>query len=228
MNLLQRLLASARVGDVLDFGILEDIILKDVTNEVQIRDDQEVQRNCYMRFQRSNEKGDVYQESQFSYFNIDPEKEKRPYERLLTQLQQLTEISVAVDPKCGEEFGIKSFEFIKTEDNFIKKARSKKVAAFQNKITDIFVECIKPYLDNKPKLRLKVVTNWDGKYMQQPDSVPMIESMDITKKNSILVISHHETINSKKATVAPANGTTESTPEQNTQSPKRNAVLADL
>ena len=61
MNLLQRLLASARVGDVLDFGILEDIILKDVTNEVQIRDDQEVQRNCYMRFQRFNEKVNVYQ-----------------------------------------------------------------------------------------------------------------------------------------------------------------------
>ena len=226
MNLLSKLLASARVGDVLDFGVLENIILKDVTNEKQIRDEQEVQRNCYMRFQRANEKGVIYQESQFSFFNIDPDKEKRPSERLLTQLQQLSEIATAIDEKCGKEFGIASFEVIKSEENFMKKARSKKVAEFQNEISDVFVTTVKPYLEAQPKVRLKVVTSWDGQYTNLPDSVPMIESMDIEKKDSVLAISHQEMTNSKKAPKAATGG--EATPESNGQAPKKNAVLADL
>lgn len=226
MNLLQKLLASARVGDGLDFGILENIILKDVTNEVQIRDDQEVQRNCYMRFQRLNEKGMVYQESQFSYFNIDLDKEKRPTERLITQISQLTELADAIDPKCREEFEISSLKIIESEENFLKQARSKKVAVFQNKISDCFVAATKSYIENYPKLRLKVVTSWDGQYINQPDSIPWVESMDISIKDSVLVISHVEMTNSKKSKTPETSK--EASPDSNGEAPKKNKALADL
>lgn len=228
MNLLAKLLASAKVGEGLDFGILENVILKDITNEVQMRDDQVVERNCHMRFQRLNDKGKVYQESNFSFFNIDPDREKDPYQKFLTQLTQMMEIANAIDPKCEEEFATKSFDILIDEENIKKQTKGKKPAKFQNEVADVFADVVKPYLENQPKLRLKVVTSWDGKYMNLPNTSPMIESMDIPVKDTALKLTHIEIQNYHKGLTASSSADGEATPESNGQAPKANAVLADL
>ena len=228
MNLLQKLLASAKVGDVIDFGIIDDVILKDATNEEQVYDGQVLEKNCFLRFQRFNVKGEVYQESRFSFWNANPKEDKRPLERLINQMKQLTEISTAVDPKCGDEFNTNLNGILESVENMQEKARSTKkdvAKNFQKEIVDSFVDNIKPYLETESRLRLKVVTSWDGKYMNLPDAGSIIESMDIEK--TLLSISHTERTNYIKG-LTPSTPAATPVPEANGTTPKTNPILADL
>jgi len=228
MNLLKKLLASARISDPLDFGINENVILKFITNEDQVWDGQVLEKNCHMRFQKLNDKGEPTQESRFSYFNADPTQDKNPVQHLLTQLEQLTEIAMAMDPKLAEKYGEKASKIVESEENLTKQARGKKAKEFQKKLVDAFILTVKKSIDKKPRLRLKVVTSWDGKYTNLPNNTPIIESMDIDKKDSHLSVSHQETLNHMKTTkrTAASNGQIEA--DNGTETPKSNPVLDDL
>jgi len=229
MNLLQKLMASARISDPLEFGINENVILQSVTNEDQIWDGQVLEKNCHLRFQKLNTKGTAVKEFRYSYFNSNPTEDKHPVQHLLTQLEQLTELATAMSAKAGEQYSKKASDIIESEENLIKKARSKKLAApFQKELVDAFVVIAQKVIPAKPKLRLKVVTSWNGKYPNLPNSTPMVESMDIATKDSILSVSHQETINHLKVANNPAASNGQLSADSNVEKPKTNPVLGDL
>lgn len=228
MNLLEKLIASARISDPLNFGINENVILQSITNEEQVWDGQILEKNCHMRFQKLNEKGNPIQESRFSYFNADPKIDKHPVQHLLTQLEQMTEIAMAMNPKLAEKYSTKASKIIKSEENLIVQARGKKAKEFQKELVDAFVDTIKTELDKKYKLRLKVVTSWDGKYINLPNNTPIIESMNIDKKDSHLSVSHQETLNHMKTATNPAISNGQVIADNAAEKPTINPTLSDL
>jgi len=229
MNLLRKLIASARVSDPFDFGINENIILKSITNEEQVWDGQILEKNCHMRFQKLSAKGDPIQEFRHSYFNSDPTTDKQPVQHLLTQLEQLTEIATAMDPSIAEQYSEAASKIVKSEEHLEKQARDKKKSKkFQKELVDSFTELIRPAIDKKPRMRLKVITSWNGEHINLPNNTPIIESMDIDKKDSHLSVSHQETINHLKRASKVANKNGQVAADNINESPKTNPNLGDL
>jgi hypothetical protein len=175
MSLLRRILAIKPVRLPLEFGINENIRLTAISNEVRKRDGEVIPRNTFLTFSKYNEKGQKIAATEFSYFNLD-HTSQFVLENLVTQLAQLTELASLLNPDAAID-PISSFE---TEEEIVEALRtSKGCKAIMKDMYDQFEESVKDFInDESPLLRVKIVTDNKGKYLQLPREGHFVENVE--------------------------------------------------
>jgi len=215
-SLLNDLLSLSKKSEI-GFGIHEDCVILSVANDVRKNKDNEViKRNCFTVFGKRNENGEVVSEKEISWFNLDPTSEYA-YDNFFSQFEQMTAIVDAlyvVDEEKKDVWDLAFEAILKennvefTKDDLEKAIKTKKVSAeIMKALGDTYVELLSSLVgkDSQP-VRLKIVYDSNGKYLQQPKYNAFVESMEIAKEDSSLKILDSEENNKAKngtqATVA--------------------------
>lgn len=175
VNVLRALLSSISHKNNLSFGINENCRLIKIDNTERKRDGEIVKKNTFLTFGQFNDKGDIIAQTEFSFFNLDPTSEYT-FENLVTQLSQLMKVATIV---TGETAVIDPVADFKDEKELEKALKdSKGCKKIQSQMYEEFEELVKDFVGNEsPLLRLKVITDKTGKYLQLPKDVHFCELM---------------------------------------------------
>jgi hypothetical protein len=189
MTFLRELLAARPVRTPLEFGINENVKLTAVNNEEHKYDGETIARNTWMTFTKFNKEGNAIASSEFAYYNL---KHDSDYviENFATQAGQLQNIASLLNPDAviDPTEGYSSMEELKEDLESKKGAR-----ALQDKLYELFEEAIDGLYGLKsPFIRLKVIVDKNGKYIQLPKDQIIAESMEVEASNSVLSISAYE------------------------------------
>jgi hypothetical protein len=230
MSILSRLMSEARKAE-LGFGIHSNCIISSVTNEERRNKDNEVvRRNCFITFQHLNDEKKVVAEKEISWFNLDYSQEpNKIFNSFFDQLKQLTAIADCfIDPKGRKNLWDKGFEDIvdsfkieipedpetplakqNLKEDLMDLFKSKeKGMKFMKELTDFFTELMQEALTQTKEepvlLRLKLVTDNKGKYIQIPRFSTFVEPMSVDPEKSSLKITQTE-LNYKEQTQAITN-----------------------
>lgn len=182
MTFLRELLANKPVRTRLDFGINDNIRLIKIDNEERKKDGEIIRRNTFITFAKFSSKNEVLASSEFSYYNLDPESD-RVIENFSNQVAQLQNIAnvlgseETIDPTGDYE----SFDELEADLNSkkgCKKLMKKLWKEFENAVDGLYGE-------DSELLRLKVITDNKGKYLQLPREATVIEKMSSDCKLTI-------------------------------------------
>lgn len=224
-SLLDGLLSQAKKNEI-GFGIHENCVILSVANDVRKNKDNEViKRNCFTVFAKKNAAGEITAEKEISWFNIDPTSEYA-YDNFFSQLEQLTAIVDTLRDPAEDEKDIwdLAFEAILTEneieftkDALEKAIKTKKVSnEIVQAIGDTYVELLKPLVGkSSAAMRLKIVYDSNGKYLQQPKYNSFVETMEVDLEDSKLKLTDNDNANKVKSTT----GNTSSGVKQKLNSP---------
>lgn len=212
VSLLDGLLNQAKKNEI-GFGIHENCVILSVSNDIRKNKDNEVvKRNCFTVFAKKNAAGEITAEKEISWFNIDPTSEYA-YDNFFSQLEQMTAIvDILRDPnEEDKDIWDLAFEAILSEneieftkDSLEKAIRTKKVSnEIVKAIGDTYVELLSNLVGKDSKaMRLKIVYDSNGKYLQQPKYNSFVESMDVELEDSRLKITDTENTNKNKGTTS--------------------------
>lgn len=180
-NLTNIFMESAPARFKLSFGINENVILKNISNE-QRRDRNGVliNKTCYMTFAKVDLENDnkSLAETTFSYFTID--KPAYAQKGLSHQVLQLIEIARAIVPadKVMEVLGNINAVLAADKDVFSQVASAasapspkltKEITRIQGALSEAFAEAVTPYLNKASELvNLLVVTGPNGQFLDLP------------------------------------------------------------
>lgn len=151
----------------LEFGINENCRLIKVDNTERKREGEVVKRNTFLTFAKFNTKGEIIGQTEFNYFNLDPNSEYI-LESLVTQMSQLAHIISLLNPTKFDSFNpVAEYE---TEAELLKALSSEKSCKeLQENMYEQFNELVKDFVSNDgPLLAVKIVTDNKGKYLQLP------------------------------------------------------------
>jgi hypothetical protein len=198
MSLLSKLMTNAKKAEI-GFGIHEDCVITNVNNDRRKNKDGEiVKRNCYTTIGKLDKEGNIASERIISWFDWLNTSEY-VYSNFEDQLLQLTSIIDLYHPITekkdvwGDAFSqILEDEEIDESKEAIEKALKNKqsCSALLEAIGDTYIELLSSKVGEKSdKIRVKVVYEKSGKYLQQPKFDKFVESMEVNIKDSILKIS---------------------------------------
>lgn len=223
MSLLRKLLAAKPVRTPLEFGINKGVRLVSISNEERKRDGETIQRHIYMTFGKFNSKGELIANSEFNYFNLNPDYDN-VIGNLATETEQLQSIVNVLNPDFGELDPTKGYE---DEDDFLADLKSKKgCKKLQTALWKEFNKAVgKEVGAESPLMNLKVVTDYKtGKYLQLSNDAVIVEAEDTPEEDSVLRITANEIKNKDKA-LAP---TTNATPDAQGEKPTSGTAVVDI
>lgn len=149
----------------LDFGVNLNCRLLKTDNTPRVREGETVKKNTFLTFAKYNSKNEIVGQTEFSFFNFDPES-KFTFDNFVQQLSQLTNIVEVLAP--GVTYDPTS-EFESTEDLEAALSKPKGCKELQNKMYDAFFEIVGDLVGpESPLLAVKAVTEKTGKYLQLP------------------------------------------------------------
>lgn len=192
MSIVRDFINSAPVRERLEFGINKNVRLVKVSNEEILIDGLRLNKNTHLTFKKYDDEGNEIAESTFNYWDLDSKK-SFVRDNFMTQLGQLSALVYAV---AGEDIG-KSYNPVDDvadgEDLLNRLKTASGCQNLQERMVNEFIDAIGSAAnENSPLLRLKVVTSPDGKYLNLPNSIQFVESMDIPEEKSILQITAKE------------------------------------
>jgi hypothetical protein len=164
-SILRFLMSLNQHSPQLDFGVNLDCRLVKIDNTPRMREGEVVKRNTYLTFAKYNKKNEVIGQTEFNFFNLDPES-KYTFDNFVEQLSKLTVLAkiLAPDETYDPTTGFKSAEDI---EEALKAPKSCKV--LQDKMYNDFEEIVADKIGiESPLIALKVVTEKSGKYLQLP------------------------------------------------------------
>jgi len=222
MAFLRELLASKPIRVSLEFGINENVRLVSVTNEERKREGEVIRRNNYMTFVKYDSKGVPIANSEFSYMNLDPNSEYT-FSNFIAQTTQMNHIArvlnpdAEVDPTEGYETEEQLSKDLKTKagcEKFIKVLHEQFLAAIENFIGP-----------DSEFIRVKVITEKTGKYLQLPKEGLTIE---LASSKAKLNITPYETKMKNAALDAPSGETADRKGDAPDTLVKKKSALAGL
>jgi predicted NBD/HSP70 family sugar kinase len=175
-SFLRQLLLNKQVRTQLDFGINENVRLVKIDNTQRKREGEVVNRNTYMTFSKFDSKGEVMASSEFSFFNLDPTADKvmENFANQVAVMQNIVNVlnpGVVIDPTTGYD------DFEEIEKDLKNKKGCK---TLMDTLWSLFEEALKDKVgEDSILVRLKVVTNNKGKYLQLPNEGSVMESMEV-------------------------------------------------
>jgi hypothetical protein len=177
VNFLRKLLSSISHKTGLSFGINENCRLIKIDNTERKREGEIVKKNTYLTFGQFNSEEKLIAQTEFSYFNLDPASEYT-FENLVAQLSQLTNLAKVI---TGEDQTIDPVSSFKSELELSKALKdSKGCKSIQNEMYEQFETIVVDFVGAESTLlRLKVITDKTGKYLQLPKDATFVETMDI-------------------------------------------------
>ena len=206
MGLLNELMSNARKADI-GFGIHKNCVVLSVSNDERKTNDGElVKRNCYTTFGQLNDKKAVVGEKTVSWFNLDNTSEY-VYDSFFNQLDQMTCIMNVFHPEGKKDPWEDAFLAILEEEEIetgrneteleanLREALADKATckSLMKSIGDAYVELLENKVGAKSQpIRLKIVYDKNGKYLQQPKFEGFVESMEISDEDSRLKITNTE------------------------------------
>ena len=175
MSFLRKMLANQPVRTPLDFGINENIRLTKIDNSPRKYEGETINRNCWMTFSKFNSKGEVIANSEFAYWNLDHESEYT-FQNITDQLGHLQDIVNTLNPGVTLD-PTTSFE---SEEELMDAVGSKKgCKIIQDAMWDEFSAAVAGKIGpESTMLRLKVVTDNKGKYLQLPKQPHIVEDAE--------------------------------------------------
>ena len=202
VNFLRKLLSSISHKTGLSFGINENCRLVKVDNTERKREGEVIKKNTFLTFAQFNSENKIIAQTEFSYFNLDPASEYT-YENLVVQLSQLINLAKVV---TGEDQTIDPVSSFKSEAELAKALKdSKGCKAIQNEMYEQFEAIVADYIGNEsPLLRMKVITDKSGKYLQLPKDSIFVESMDTPASLKITAFEYKQQQKSLEAPTATA------------------------
>jgi hypothetical protein len=165
MSFLRELLNSKPVRTPLSFGINERVRLVSLSNEEKKKDGEVIKRNTYMVFSKFDEEEKIIASSEFSYFNLDPTKDFT-MENLASQTSQLQNLCDLLSPGSIIDplEGYDSLEEVEEDLGNIKGCKK-----LQGRLYEQFEKAVGDKIGkDSPLIRLKVVTDNKGKFLQLP------------------------------------------------------------
>ena len=171
--MLRLLLAAKPVRTPLEFGINENVRITKINNAVRKTKDGEIaKRNTFMTFTKFDSKGKKMAESEFSYFNLDPSSDYT-VENLANQVAHLQNIADVLNP--GQ--AVDPTEGYETYEEIMEDLASKKgCKALMDKTWELFEAAVSEHVGLDSKIvRVKVITDNKGKYLQLPKEAPVVE-----------------------------------------------------
>lgn len=221
MSLLRKMLAIKPVRTPLDFGINEDVRLTAIDNETRKWEGEVIPRNTFLTFTKFDNNGNKIAKSEFSYFNLDHTSDF-VFDNLVQQVGQLNNIASILCPGSVVD---PTVEFEDLEE--IKEAiRTKKgCQTLMDTIWEQFHSAVSEFIgDESQLLRIKVVTDNKGKWLQLPRDAHFLESVD---SDSTLSISAYELKMFNKGS-EPAQETADEKADAPDDKPKKKSALAGL
>ena len=218
--LLGKLMANARKAEI-GFGIHANVVITSVDNDQRkTKEGEKIKRNCYTTFSQLNEDGVIVAEKEISWFNLDPSSEY-VYNNFIAQLEQMTaivdlyynnskkdkwqdvfsEILEKYEIDEGDEDDAGSVETLKKS---LEEAMKNKDICndFMDDLGDAYVKLIsKKCGEDSASLRLKIVYDYKGKYLQAPRYGAFVELMDTPEEDTILKITDNDLANKEKSLV---------------------------
>jgi hypothetical protein len=182
----------------LDFGINENSRLIKIDNTPRVREGETIKKNTFLTFAKYNSKNEIIGQTEFSFFNLDPES-KYSFDNFITQLSQLTTLASLLNP--GVTFD--PTEDFESEEEIVKLLSTPKgCKELQNKMFDTFSEVVSEFVGEQcPLMAVKVVTEKTGKYLQLPKEAQFCALM--TEDYSFLKITSWE-LKNKNAALTPS------------------------
>jgi len=220
INLLRQLLAEKEVRTSLEFGINDNLRLIRIDNEEKKRDGEVIRRNTNMTFAKMNNKGAVIANTTFNYFDLDPESDYTS-QNFATQVAQLNNIASVLNPGST----VDPTEGYSDMEELVADLGSKKGCKKLIKATwDQFEAAVSDHVGPESMLiRMKVVTEKKGKYLQLPKDSVVIESMEGADEDSMLRIQPFELKMKNNASLPNANKAAADAPGEKLTS-KKNIV----
>lgn len=204
MSLLQQLMQNARRAEI-GFGIHKNCVITEVSNDKRkTKEGEVINRNCYTKFELLDENGNSTAEKEISWYNIDPSADYA-FNSFYSQLEQMTAIVDVLQPATGKKdvwsdvFDELMGEFeieLDAEDPEGSKAKLEEEMKDKDTFKGVMDGLIKAYVsivgkkagkDSTP-MRLKIVFDTKGKYLQQPKFDTFVESMEVSDEDSRLKI----------------------------------------
>lgn len=205
MSLLNQLMAEARKAEI-GFGIHKNCVITAVSNDIRKNKDGEIlNRNCYTKFEILSEDGkSTTAEREISWYNIDPTADYS-FNSFFSQLEQMTSIIDVLQPITDKkDIWSDVFDEIMEKYNISldpdNPEDSKSILEGHMKDNKLFRGVVDELIDayvtigskkcglKSPTMRLKVVFDPKGRYLQQPKFDPFVESMDVDDESSRLRI----------------------------------------
>jgi hypothetical protein len=178
MAFLRQLLAEKPVRAGLKFGINENVRLISISNDEKLKEGEVIPKNTYMVFAQYDDKNVVIANSEFSYFNLNPDLDSEiVLSNFIEQISQLTALAKIFNPTAV----IDPTEGYDSMEDISKDLRTRKgCKAFNDEIYSQFEEAIKEFVGSEsPLLKVKVVSDYKtGKYLQLPKSAAFAELME--------------------------------------------------
>jgi hypothetical protein len=215
MSLLNKLMSNARKTDI-GFGIHQNCVVLSVSNERKQNKDKEIlKRNCHTVFGQLNEKGEIIAEREIYWFDIDPTTEYA-FDNVFNQIDQMSAIVdslvstakkdawAAAVAKLLEDEEIEFPEDGTKEDamNALKEVMKDKKSCmtFMKGLGDAYVSILSKVVGKESDpLRLKIVYEKSGKYLQQPKYGAFVEPMSVDAADSRLKITKLDEENRQKS-----------------------------
>jgi hypothetical protein len=174
-----RFISYKPVSKEIPFGVTDNVVLLKVSLEDQKRDGLRVTRNCYMTFAQVTIEGDkrtIVAEKVLSYFDADPTSDY-VRDNVTTQMtQQFHIIRAVTDLDTASNFNpVKDMNAEEFESVLKNK---KKLETFITAMNTTFYNLIAAHIGlDSTLLRIKLVTDKTGKYLQQPKDANFVEKM---------------------------------------------------
>ena len=225
MSFLEKLLSAKPVRTPLEFGINENVRLTKIDNEVRKYDGEIIKRNCFITFTKFDSKGEAMAASEFAYFNLDHTADYFG-DNIATQIGQLQDIVNVLNPG----FVIDPSDIYEGDEDVMEEGLSNKkgVKMFQDRIFELLEEGIGESVGSEsPLMRVKVVTDTKGKWLQLPRETHIVESSD---SECTMSITAYELKNKAKGLEAPKEEADSkgSAPDEVADKPKKKKALRNL
>lgn len=221
MSLLRALLAAKPVRTPLEFGVNENVRIVAIDNTERKRDGEKINRNCYITFTKYDSKGAKMASSEFSYFNLDHTSDY-VLDNLTKQVAQMNDIATVLNPGSVVD-PTQGYESI---EDLAEDLKSKKgCKSLMDAMWEQFEEAVGEHVGEDSELiRVKVVTDTKGKWLQLPSDSHIVESME---SDCTLAITAYELKNQAKGLEAPTEEA-DSKGDSPDEKPKKKGSLANL
>lgn len=201
-TILRQVLDMRSVKVYLNFGITENVVFQKVDPNVVVKSDGTISsKHCVMTFSTIDENKNVKASSTVDFFNLDPSSEY-VMSNLADEIDTfITILSLYMTPdEAVAKFSVLEDMYSDISDLEADLKNTKKAREIQDTIAGKFAEIVTPFIGlDSPKLRIKMVTEKTGKYLQKPASGAFLEPMTIAKEDSNLKITMKELKMSKAA-----------------------------
>jgi hypothetical protein len=212
MTILRALLSTETVRTPIEFGIQENIRLVSIDNTERVREGEPVKKNTFLTFVQYNDKNEKIASSEFSYFNLD-ETSNFVKDNLITQLGQLNKLVSIYKDREDLIDPLVEFESLSELDDALRTARGCK--RIMQKMWEEFSAHIAEHIgENSKLLRVKIITDSKGKYLQLPREIHFAEPVE--QECSLNITAYEMNLRQKglqQTTVKPDN-TTDTAPSR--------------